>query len=82
LHDLTAAEARLTGLPALAPGTAVSIVLREALPGATIRWIRSGACGIRFDSPLTPRQMDTLRRADRFGHHLARRHVHGFTELR
>lgn len=82
LRDLTAAGARLTGLPVLERGAAVSILLRGAPLGATIRWSRSGASGLRFDCPLTPRQMDLLRRHDRFGQRPAARRLHGFRELR
>ena len=82
LRDLTAGGARLCGLPFLSRGAAVSIVLREAALRATIRWSGTGTCGIAFDSTLTPRQMDLLRRHDRFGHRHAARRLHGFRELR
>ena len=82
LRDLTAAGGRIRGLPLLGRGTPVSILLRDsALPG-TVRWSGDGATGIRFDRPLTPRQMTLLRRQDRIGPAQAQRHVHGFREMR
>lgn len=82
LRDLTAAGGRIKGLAPLGRGTPVSILLRDSGLGATVRWSSGDATGIRFDRPLTPRQMTLLRRHDRIGPAQTRRHVHGFRELR
>ena len=83
VRDVSAEGARIDGAGRLAVGSRCALRVVSDVLTAQVRWVADDRAGIRFDRPLAPRQLDTLRAATTPGRSRSapRRHF-SFTELR
>ena len=83
--DVTEKGARVEGLRDLTKGAALRFEILGQTVSAKVAWRRGQVTGVIFDAPLTPRQLDTVRKPAFSGNARGRgktsRHVHSFREI-
>ena len=83
--DVTEKGARVEGLVGLTKGEAVRFEVLGQPVSARVAWRRGEVTGLIFDAPITPRQLDTVRKPafsnNARGRGKTSRHVHSFREI-
>jgi hypothetical protein len=67
VENISLGGMRIGGLPALATGARIAVVLCDAPPmPASVRWYQRGVAGVRLDVPMTPVMLSQILLDERF----------------